>query len=384
MTDPDSATRRRLTAVLERAVADGLTPGAVAEINRCGSSTITASAGHLASFDTHGAVIPHAAREPVAADTVYDLASVSKLFTSITLLTLADQGVVDLDASVGEWLPSYRTPEKSAVTPAHLLSHTSGLPATNPSTLRRAVRHEGADRPRWVAPVRDELLDEILALPLVHPVGTAKVYSCVGYISAMALAVAATGAQWPQLVRRHVLEPLKLSRTTFSPDPARTAPTEFQPQLGRGLVHGTVHDETAHALGGPAGNAGLFAPSADVTALGMALRDGLPALVGPQTFARLWDDQLPCTLGARAEPVEAEIGYGQSLGLRIGQTSWMGDHAEAARGHTGFTGTSLLVDREAGLVVTLLTNRVHHGRERTDAASLRRAVHTLAYGDDHR
>ena len=382
MTDADSATRQRLIAVLKRAVADGVTPGAVAEISRRGSPTVTASAGHLASFDTHGNPIPEVVREPVTADTVYDLASVSKLFTSITLLTLADQGVVDLDASVGEWLPAYRTPEKSAVTLAHLLSHTSGLPATNPSTLRRTVHRETPDGPRWVTPVRDEMLDEILALPLVHPAGTTKVYSCVGYISAMALAVAATGTPWPNLVQRHILAPLKLYRTTFWPDAARTAPTEFQPHLGRGLVHGVVHDETAHALGGPGGNAGLFAPSADVTALGAALRDGLPTLVSPKTFARLWDDELPGILGTRAERVEAEIGYGQSLGLRIGQTSWMGDAAEAARGHTGFTGTSLLVDREAGLVVTLLTNRVHQGRDRTDATALRHTVHTLAYSGE--
>ncbi|MGM7699258.1 serine hydrolase domain-containing protein [Microbacterium sp. A84] len=391
MTDTDSAIRRRLSIALEHAVAEGVIPGGVCMISRSGSPTITATAGHTASFDATGQPIDADAselvtgvRQPVTDATVYDLASVSKLYTSITLLSLADKGLVDLDVSVSEWLPAYRQGEKSAVTLAHLLSHTSGLPPTNPYTLQRSVHGEGTGHVSWVPPSRDAFLEDILTLPLAHPVGTDKVYSCLGYITSMAVAEAATGRPWAQLVRQHVLEPLHLTRTTFTPDKAHTAPTEHQPHFGRGMVHGIVHDETASALGGAAGNAGLFAPAHDVTMLGTALLNGLPGVLSTQSFERLWNDQLPGLLGGTAGRVEQEIGYGQSLGLRIGQTSWMSDAGRHARGHTGFTGTSLLIDRDKELVVVLLTNRVHPTRDGADVTALRHSISTIAYeAPDH-
>lgn len=378
MTDANSGIRQRLTRALDGAVADGVTPGAICEITRSGS-TITATAGHTASFDAAGSPLAEPLRGRVTDSTIYDLASVSKLYTSITLLSLADKGVVDLDVSIADWVLPYASNAKNTVTLAHLLSHTSGLPPTNPTTLKRSVHDLGTEHSAWARPERAELLHDILTLPLAHPTGTNKVYSCLGYITAMAVAETATGMPWEQLVREHVLEPLNLSQTTFSPDVTRTAPTEFQPQLGRGMVHGIVHDETAAALGGPGGNAGLFAPVRDVTALGSALLDDLPDILSPQSFERLWNDQLPDLVGDAAPRVEHELGYAQSLGLRIGQTSWMGDTGRQARGHTGFTGTSLLVDRDEDLVVVLLTNRVHPSRDRSDATDLRRTISTLAY-----
>jgi len=379
MTDADPAIRQRLQAALHDAVSDGVTPGAICEVTKAGSPTITVTAGRTASFDDSGRPLADEDRDPVTDDTIYDLASVSKIFTSITLLNLADDGVVDLDVSVAEWLPAYESREKSAVTLAHLLSHTSGLPPTNPHTLRRSVRGEGTDDASWVTPERSTVLDDILTLPLARPAGTDKLYSCLGYITAMAVAEAATGLPWEQLVRERVLEPLTLSHTTFTPDQTRTAPTEYQRHIGRGMVHGVVHDETAHALGGAAGNAGLFAPARDVTALGSAMLAGLPGILSPQSFARLWDDQLPSRLGDATVSVERELGYGQSLGLRIGQESWMSPAGSNARGHTGFTGTSILIDRQSDLVVTLLTNRVHPHRERSDATALRNRISAIAY-----
>lgn len=378
MVDADAAIRQRLESALQCAVADDIAPGAICEVTRSGSSTITVTAGHLASYDQRGEPFSED-REPVTDDTIYDLASVSKIFTSITLLSLADDGVIDLDTSIAEWLPVYRTHDKSAVTLAHLLSHTSGLPPTNPHTLRRSVRGVGTDHATWVTPERTTVLHDILSLPLARPTGTDKVYSCLGYITSMAVAEAATGLPWAQLVRERVLAPLALTQTTFTPDRARTAPTEYQPAIGRGMVHGVVHDETSCALGGASGNAGLFAPARDVTALGSAMLAGLPGVLSAQSFARLWNDQLPSLLGNAAAQVESELGYGQSLGLRIGQQSWMSPAGSAARGHTGFTGTSLLVDRDAGVVVVLLTNRVHPDRGGFDATALRHAISTVAY-----
>lgn len=379
MIGANAALASRLDAALAQAVEDGVTPGAVCEVTVAGHSTVTATAGHLESHDRTGAPIPFERRSPVTAATVYDLASVSKVFTSITLLSLADEGTVDLDIGVGEWLPTFREGARSRVTLAHLLSHTGGLPPVHPHTIRHAVGGFGTDHPHWVAPNRTAFLDSVLSLALERPPGVDKVYSCLGYIASMAVAEAATGMSWAQLVRERVLAPLGLGRTTFTPDASRTAPTEFQPELGRGMVRGVVHDETARALGGAAGNAGLFAPAADLSALGSALLTGLPGVLRPESASLLWEDQLPELLGANATAVENRLGYGQSLGVRIGQSSWMGEAGTQARGHTGFVGTSLLVDRERDLVVTLLTNRVHPNRSLSDATALRHAISTIAY-----
>lgn len=393
MTVVDATLRPRLSAALEHSVAQGITPGAVCEVTRAGMPTVTVAAGNLASHDDAGALISSGSREPVTVDTIYDLASISKVFTSIALLSLADDGVVDLDAAVAEWLPAFRSAgshpstagaSRSDVTLAHLLSHTSGLPPVHTRTIERSVQGFGTEHPRWVTPDRAEFLDEILALPLDRPPGVDKVYSCLGYITSMAVAEAATGVPWEVIVRERVLTPLGLDRTTFDPDPALTAPTEFEPELNRGpraqgMVRGVVHDETACALGGSAGNAGLFAPAADLTRLGSALLAGLPGVLSPDSFDLLWQDQLPRLLGERATAVEDGLGYGQSLGLRIGQHAWMSDAGRDARGHTGFVGTSFLADREAGIVVVLLTNRVHPDRSLSDATALRHAVSTIAY-----
>jgi CubicO group peptidase (beta-lactamase class C family) len=368
-----------LEKILDDAIADGVTPGAACEVSRVGRETVTITVGRLADYDATGRPVTAAGSEPVREETLYDLASVSKLFTAITVLSLADDGLLDLDVSVAEWLPAYAHGAKANVTLAHLLSHTSGLMPTCPDSWRACVRDAGTDHANWVDRNRSDVLDDVLAVELVRPAGTDFEYSCLGYITSMAVAEIATGLPWSQLVRERVLDPLDLTHTTFTPNAARTAPTEYQPRLGRGMVRGVVHDENAYALGGEAGNAGLFAPVCDVTKLGSALLAGLPGVLGSPWFDRLWEDQLPAMLPDAAARVEKRIGFGQSLGLRIGQETWMSGQGSDGRGHTGFTGTSLLVDRHHGVVITLLTNRVHPDRECSDPTRLRRSISEAAY-----
>jgi CubicO group peptidase (beta-lactamase class C family) len=219
------------------------------------------------------------------------------------------------------------------------------------------------------------VLHNILAVEPSRPPGEDFEYSCLSYIAGMAVAEQATGSTWDALVAENVLGPLEILDTTFTPERGRTAPTERQPELGRPLVHGVVHDETAYALGGISGNAGLFATVLDLVRFGQALLAGLPRLLSPEMSARLWRDQLPEVLGAgKAEQVRRREGFGHSLGLRIGQAGFMGDGAAEVRGHTGFTGTSLVVDRARDTVVVLLTNRVHPYRDGPDLMPVRAAV----------
>lgn len=338
--------------VLQRAVAGGVFPGAVAQVRR-GRQTTRAKAGVLASHDAHGERIPVAQREPVDYDVLYDLASVTKLYSAITLLALVDDGILGLDEPVADHLEAFRSdPERQRVTLRHLLTHTSGLPASWTGWMR-----EGFEAPQD----RKHVLAEILAMPLENAPGVAHNYSCVGYIVAMALAEAVTGLGWECLVRGKVFEQLGLNRTCFNPIGARCAPTEDQAALGRGLICGVVHDETAWALGGVSANAGVFAPLSDVCALAAAVSGGLVTVLSRSSFDLLWNDQLPALLGQQAEQESERVGYQQAVCLRIGDLSVMGRSGGTLRGITGFTGTSVVVDGAGGYAV-LLANRVHPSR----------------------
>ena len=162
----------------------------------------------------------------------------------------------------------------------------------------------------------------------------------------------------------------------FFPDPGRSAATEYQPELGRGMVRGTVHDEAAWSLGGASGNAGMFGTAPALLDFGEALRAGLPGILsraswrtpcGRTSSRRCW--ARPCR---RPAPSSA-TGWACGSGRRRG---WV---PPGARGHNGFTGTSLLVDRDAGISVVLLGNRVHPRRELSDVQPVRLAVSRAVY-----
>lgn len=349
--------------LLHRAVAHGVFPGAVAQVRR-GRTVVRAKAGVLASRDRRGAEIVESAREEVDYDVRYDLASLTKLYSAITLLSLVDDGIFGLDEPVADHLEAFRTdPDRRRVTLRHLLTHTSGLPASWTGWARPGFR-AGQDR--------DGVLAEIVAMPLENPPGVAHEYSCVGYIAAMALAEAATGVGWEPLVEGKVFHQLGLDHSGFNPTGARCAPTEDRTNLGRGVICGVVHDETAWALGGVSANAGVFASLADVCALAVAVSGGLVTVLSPSSSELMWRDQLPALLGARAAQETARIGYRQAICLRIGDLSAMGGSGAALRGITGFTGTSLVMDGAGGYAV-LLSNRVHPTRNGPPVASTRAA-----------
>lgn len=344
-----------LRGLLTMAVSAGITASAVCSVLLEGKAPVTVSAG------------------AATAHTYFDLASVTKIFTAVTALSLVDSGLLSLDEPVGAWLPAYGSGPKAAVTLRHLLTHTSGLPAVWPGWRAAMAAGTGFKR--------QELLADLVGTDLTAAVGTRFEYSCVGFNTVMALAERAAGQPWAELVNERVLR--KLAGTsaappelTGSPEASRCAPTEFQPELGRGTVQGIVHDESAWSLGGLSGNAGMFGTAAGLAVLGESLRAGLPGILSPTMAAEMWRDQLPLILGEQLSAGGPDYGHG--LGLRIGQESWMGANPEA-RGHNGFTGTSLMVDRGAGLTVVVLTNRVHPSRTLSDVTELRQALANAAY-----
>lgn len=332
---------------------------AVAVIVRGGDVVQSAAVGTLARHaDLDGTPVGGDLAEAVREDTVFDLASITKIFVATTLLTLVDDGRLDLDEPVATWLPAFRSGERTAVTARGLLTHTAGLPAE--LDLARG----------W--PDRPSRVDALLRTPLIHTPGTEFEYSCVGFLVAGLLAEAVTQRLLADLVRERVCEPLGLHDTGYLPSAVlrrRTAATEFQGALGRGLVHGEVHDEASWSIGGTGGNAGIFGTAADLARFGEVLR-GAGRLLAPATATAMIRDHLPSTM---------DPGFRHGLGVRVDDPAFMGPLASSgAFGHTGFTGTSLVVDPSRDLVVVLLTNRVHPSREWSDVSELRRAIAELA------
>ncbi len=333
-------------ALLEKAVADGIAPSI--------SCALALGGRHL----------PVLRAGDAQTGTFFDLASVTKLFTTVTALALVDSGTLELDAPISAHLAAYRVAAKSAVTLRHLLTHTSGLPSEWRGWHAALSQGRGFDREALVA--------DLLATELQSAPGTRFEYSCAGFNTIMALAEHVTGTTWGQLVQKHVLDKLPTSGITGCPPLDQCAPTEFQPLLGRGLVQGVVHDEAAWSLGGLSGNAGMFATAAGLRAFGAALLNGLPGILSPAMAAQMWRSQLPDMLGSHF--TLDNPGFGHGLGVRINQQPWMGTLGSQARGHGGFTGTSLLVDKSLGAIIVLLSNRVSPSRDGTDTTQLRKAV----------
>jgi CubicO group peptidase (beta-lactamase class C family) len=347
--------------LVDRAVAAGVVPGAVLA---AGLRTADPVLLHVAGDAQHDA----AARRPMTADTVFDLASLTKVVATLPIvLQLAGRGEVGLDQPVARYLPRFAGPGKEAVTVRQLLLHTSGLP----------------DQRRYYQHLHDpaEIRAAAIAEPLVARPGTVLRYTDVGFIALGELAVAVAGCGLDELVRDVVCGPLGMAATRYLPPAGwagRIAATEA---VGGAAKVGVVHDENADALGGVAGHAGLFGTAADVGRYAAAWA-GNPG-TGGLLLAGNGRDRSPFW-GMRAEALRCQtegLGGRRGLGwvLRGDAHDNMGDGWPASgAGHTGFTGTSLSVDPPTGLWAVLLTNAVHFGRGRGPEYSvvgLRKQVH---------
>ncbi|GAA1926530.1 hypothetical protein GCM10009716_38310 [Streptomyces sodiiphilus] len=319
-----------------------------------------AARGHAlrwASWDAaagRGVELPAAERVPMSPDTVFDIASLSKLFTALVVAVLAERGVLSLDEPAARHLPALAAagPGKAGITVRQLLNHTAGMA---PWTDLASCRDDG------------ERMAAVLAPPLVFPPGTAHAYSDLHAICAGRVAEEAAGRGLAELVAGLVTGPLGLTGTGYCP-PAASRPviaaTEYQPWTGRGMVRGEVHDENAWYMGGVAGHAGLFSTARDVAVLGQLMLGG-----GEAGGVRVAGEE---TVRAMLTPGPAHPGRG--LGWELAQ-GWYMDAlgSPAAFGHTGFTGTSLVADPVTGCLLVLLANRVHPTRERGTTSEYRRA-----------
>lgn len=331
------------TAVLDRAIAARVFPGAVVEIGRAAGALATVARGSL----TYG---PDS--RAVDAGTIYDLASLTKVLATTALMVgEVDGGHMRLNDRVRHWIPAWTGDDRQPVTVQDLLEHCSGLPGHR----RYWEQHRG--RAAFELAICEEPLDY---LPR-----TQSVYSDPGFMLLGFVLERAAGAPLDRLFNQWCARALGPGvDLTFRPGAGwldRIAPTENPPN-GE-APRGAVHDENCAALDGVAGHAGLFGTAA---AVGACARWWLACAALP-AFARKsetpdssralgWDTMLPTS----------------SCGTRL---------SPRAIGHTGFTGTSLWIDPEQDLYVAFLSNRVHPTRTGEGIREARRALHDAVIED---
>ncbi|WP_435861946.1 serine hydrolase domain-containing protein [Streptomyces sparsogenes] len=290
-------------------------------------------------------------RDTVVRDTVFDLASLTKLFTTVVAMRCAERGEIDLDGRVAAYAPEFTAAAEHGITVRQLLTHTSGLLPELP-----LYEYDG----------HEQRLARLRAEPPTTAPGTARRYSDLNFLLLQRVVERAAGRPLDRLVRDDITRPLGMTSTRFRPPRAwlpRIAATEDQrrpwAKLDRGMLRGVVHDENAHALGGVAGHAGLFSTAGDLTLLCRALLGGGPPVLRPESI-----DLMLTAPG---------------LGFEVDQPWFMGELAgRGAAGHTGFTGTSLVIDRATSSFLVLLANTVHPRRRPADSAPRAAAGTALA------
>jgi CubicO group peptidase (beta-lactamase class C family) len=352
----------RVDSILGAAIADSAAPGAALAVGRHGRLVRLRGYGRLDWRSNAGAVND---------SSIYDMASVSKVVGLTTaMMILTEEGQVDLDAPVATYLPWFGGGGKGTVTVRQLLLHRGGLPAWLPFWQEARGREEYE---RLIAPIE----------PIYTP-GDSVVYSDIGFITLGFLVEKVSGETLDVFLQRRLFGPLGMRDTGYNPDPAlkpRIAVTEIDTVYRHEHVHGVVHDENAHALGGVSGHAGLFSSARDLavyaqTMLNGGVKDWCPE--GEATCAaledpvRVLDASTIARFTARQDSLSRRgLGWDKPNG-----TASSGDYLTYdAFGHTGFTGTSIWMDPGLDVFVVLLTNRVNPTRANQKHIPLRRAVH---------
>jgi CubicO group peptidase (beta-lactamase class C family) len=320
-----------LNAVMSEAIAARQTPGAVIVVVR---------KGKIAFRQAYGRRAVEPASVPMTADTIFDLASLTKpIATATAIMVLKQRGKLGLEDRVSSRLPGFDRHGKGDITIEHLLLHTSGLIADN-------SLGDYAEGP-------EQAWERICDLKLQARPGERFVYSDVGYIVLGKLVEKVSGRPLEVFAREEIFQPLGMTETGFLPSEgqrARCAPTE---KVDGTFLQGVVHDPRARKLGGVAGHAGLFSTGDDLARyVTMFLRNGMnrePSVLNAGTLAEMIRPR-PVPGGRRALGWDVETAYSGNRGDRFPAGSF---------GHTGFTGTSIWIDPGSETAVIFLSNRVH-------------------------
>ncbi len=329
--DPSELTG--ISRTVETQIEDGNIPGAV---------VLVAQNDETVYHKAFGSRIIEPIVEPATPGTIYDLASLTKpIATATSVLILVDRGRINLSDRVTDYLPQFGQNGKEDVRIVHLLTHTSGLPAyTNANTLKS----------RYGSPCPDKVIEKICSLTAVSEPGREFRYSCLGYITLAEIVQIVTGQDIAKFSRTNIFEPLGMNGTSFNPPPSRIGRIAATEIIGGKPLRGTVHDPLARLNGGISGNAGLFSTAEDLAIYcRMLLNDGI------------LDERRILSSGA-VELLTTTQSHGRACGFDLSSGySWIkGRYAPPqAFCHSGYTGTSIVVDPATEIAIIILANRVH-------------------------
>ena len=294
-------------------------------------------------------------REPMTLDTIFDLASLTKVIATTTaVMQLVEQGKVRLNDPVAKYLPEFAQNGKDDVTVRQLLTHYSGLAPD----LDLKTPWEGKETAYRMA----------FAETPEDPPGSRFSYSDINFIVLGALVERVSGESLDEYCERHIFLPLKMTHTRFLPPAAwraRIAPTQYDEN--EHMLRGVVHDPTARRMGGVAGHAGLFSTADDLAKFAQTLLNGGGGILSPLSVEKMTQPE---------QPPSAPVLRGFGWDIDSPFSSNRGDLLPVGSyGHTGFTGTSLWIDPTTQTYIILLTNAVHP-RGKGNAIALRSEVAT--------
>ena len=316
--------------MLEDAISARAFPGAAVAVTRGGNLVVSKGVGRF----TYENGSP-----PIAADTIYDLASVSKVVaTTAMAMILYERGELDLEIPVASVVPEFagEDPRRDEITVHMLLAHSSGLPAY-------VKLFEQAH-------TADELMRAALRVDLTAEPGARAEYSDIGFIILGELLARLSGESLDHFCRHEIFGPLGMAHSCFNPPLSASPlipPTVNDTTFLHRVIQGEVHDENASVLGGVAGHAGVFAPATDLAAFAHCMLSGGAPILRPQTVALFTRRELNPAGTSRALGWDTPSSPSQSGRYFSSQCF----------GHLGYTGTSLWIDPSRALSVTLLTNR---------------------------
>ncbi|RDV38784.1 class A beta-lactamase-related serine hydrolase [Bradymonadaceae bacterium TMQ3] len=358
---------RRIDQALDRALAPSYE--AIGTTHTC--SAIEAAVGTLNGQRYHRALgltsfEPDA--KPLARHTFFDIASVTKALVGATLAMQAiDQNLTDWRTPLGELYAPWRAhpdPRAAQVTFLNLLNHTSGLPAWHKYYLEYPLNPQAST----AEATRRDIIARICRTPLCGPPGAIYAYSDLGYLLLANVLETIFDVPLATMARTRIFEQLKLRHTRYVSLARGDAPlqdaaaTERCERRGH-LIQGSVHDENTEIIGGVSCHAGVFSTADDLLRFGLhllAIDQGQEVdapLTSRKTLRYAWSAQAAMAGGNHRGGWDTPSGATSSAGA--------GFAPDTTVGHLGFTGTSLWIERELGVVSVLLTNRVYPTRENT-------------------
>jgi uncharacterized protein YbbC (DUF1343 family)/CubicO group peptidase (beta-lactamase class C family) len=370
---PVAVSAQKLAAI------DGEVNKEIAQRHLPGAVVLVARNGDVVWRKAYGARAVQPARETMTPDTIFDLASLTKVVaTATSIMLLVERGKVRLSDPLSNYIPEIKGEGRERITLELLLTHRAGY----------APDFDLKDR--WSG--YDEAIKRLIKEPLRNPPGAKFVYSDINYIALGEVVHRVSGLTLDEFARRNIFQPLGMRDTGFRPNAkllSRVAPTEQRrgqlsylgdkPQDSEAdadkWLRGEVHDPTSYRMGGIAGHAGLFSTADDLAIYCQMILNG-----GEYKGVRILG---PLTVAEMTRPhIVSETGWTRGLGWDI-NSSFSTNRGDlfplGSFGHTGFTGTSLWIDPASKMFVVFLSNRVHPDGK-GDVASLRGRVASIAAG----